>query len=373
MNSREARDNSSSSLDMSSLPNKIIRPEILALSAYHVHPAKDMIKLDAMENPYILPLFLREEISQITADASINRYPDSNAIELKDTLKAALSIPAGMDIMLGNGSDEIIQIIMLATARSGAKLLTIEPGFSMFRMISIFTNTEYIGIPLNSDFSLNLEAILDAISRHQPTVIFLAYPNNPSGNLFDAEALHRLIEASPALVVVDEAYHPFAGKSFLEKLADYPNLLVMRTLSKLGLAGLRLGLLAGRSEWLSNFEKLRLPYNIGVITQLVATKVMQHYDVLQQQADTIKQERLALSSHLASLNSVEVFPSDANFILFRINNATQIFLSLKQRGILIKNLDNSHPLLKNCLRVTVGMPDENAFFCKMLHELINHH
>lgn len=248
MNLREAQGNPCAPLAMSSLPNKIIRPEILSLSAYQVPPAKDMIKLDAMENPYILPLPLREEIARITADAGINRYPDPNAIQLKDTLRIALAIPADMDIMLGNGSDEIIQIIMLATARPGAKLLTIEPGFSMFRMISVFTSTEYIGIPLKPDFTLDVEAILAAISLHQPTVIFLAYPNNPSGNLFDSEALNRIIEASPALVVVDEAYHPFAGKSFLEKLADYPNLLVMRTLSKLGLAGLRLGLLAGRAS-----------------------------------------------------------------------------------------------------------------------------
>jgi histidinol-phosphate aminotransferase len=355
---------------MSSLPDTIIRPEILALSAYHVPPAKGMIKLDAMENPYTLPPFLCEEISRISAGAYLNRYPDPYAEKLKETLRIALSIPAGMDIMLGNGSDEIIQIIMLATTGSGTKLLTVEPGFAMFRMIATFTNTEYLGIPLKSDFSLDLDAILKAIAYHRPTVIFLAYPNNPSGNLFDTDALCAIIEASPALVVVDEAYHPFAGKSFLEKLADYPNLLIMRTLSKLGLAGLRLGLLTGRSEWLSNLEKLRLPYNIGVITQLVATTVMQHYDVLQQQADMIKQARASLSTSLNNLEGVEVFPSDANFILFRINQASQIFQALKQRGILIKNLDNSHPLLKNCLRVTVGTPDENALFCHTLHDLI---
>lgn len=357
---------------MSSLPEKIIRPEILGLSAYHVPPAKGMTKLDAMENPYLLPASLREEITRIVADVPINRYPDPFAIELKDTLRTALSIPSGMDILLGNGSDEIIQIILLATARPGAKLLTVEPGFAMFKMISLFANIEYLGIPLRSDFSLDLDAILAAIRHEQPAVIFLAYPNNPSGNLFDAEALEAIIKASPGLVVVDEAYHPFAGKSFLEKLADYPNLLVMRTLSKLGLAGLRLGLVAGRREWLSNLEKLRLPYNIGVITQLVAAKVMQHYDILEQQAGTIKQARAQLSTSLAAMTGIEVFPSDANFILFRIGNASQIFESLKQRGILIKNLDNSHPLLKNCLRVTVGTHDENALFCKTLHDLINH-
>ncbi len=353
-----------------SSPDQIIRPEILALSAYHVPPAKDMIKLDAMENPYTLPPFLCEEISRITADACINRYPDPHAETLKDILRTTLSVPTGMDIMLGNGSDEIIQIIMLAVAKPGAKLLTVEPGFAMFKMIAAFTNIEYVGIPLKPDFSLDLDAVLAAISHHRPAIIFLAYPNNPSGNLFDIEALHRIIRTSSALVVIDEAYHPFAGKSFMEKLADYPNLLVMRTLSKLGLAGLRLGFLAGRQEWLSNLEKLRLPYNVNVITQLIAARIMQHYEILQQQANLIRETRTKLIAHLENLKGIEVFPSDANFVLFRISNANEIFERLKQHGILIKNLDNSHPLLKNCLRVTVGTPDENEYFCKTLYDLI---
>lgn len=275
-----------------------------------------------------------------------------------------------MEIMLGNGSDEIIQIIMLAAAKPEAKLLTIEPGFAMFKMIATFANMQYIGIPLKPDFSLDIDRVLAAIERHQPSIIFLAYPNNPSGNLFDTSALEKIIEVSPGLVVIDEAYHPFAGKSFIGRLADYPNLLVMRTLSKLGLAGLRLGLLAGRPEWLSHLEKLRLPYNVNVITQLVATKIMQHYDVLQQQADAIRQTRTRLRTFLENLNGIEVFPSDANFILFRLDGASQIFRSLQQHGILVKNLDNSHPLLKNCLRVTVGTPEENDRFCNTLQDLI---
>ena len=356
---------------MSSLIDRIIRPEIRSLSAYHVPPAKGLIKLDAMENPYTLPPFLREEISRIVVDAEINRYPDPHAVDLKQTLRTTLSIPAGMDILLGNGSDEIIQIIALATARPGAKLLTVEPGFAMFRMIAAFADMQYLGIPLLPDFSLDVEHMLDAIARHQPAVIFLAYPNNPSGNLFDAKALCQIIEASPGLVVIDEAYHPFADKTFFDKLPDYPNLLVMRTLSKLGLAGLRLGLLTGNPEWLVHFEKIRLPYNIGVITQLVATKVMQHFAVLQQQAYEIKQNRAILMSKLAALDGVEVFPSDANFILFRVNHASEIFQALVQQGILIKNLDNTHALLKNCLRVTIGTMDENTRFLKTISNLIN--
>ena len=354
---------------MPSSPDQIIRPEILALSAYHVPPASGMVKLDAMENPYSLPSELRNEIARLAADAPINRYPDASATALKAALREALVIPDGMDIMLGNGSDEIIQIIALAFARPGAILMSIEPTFVMFRMIATFTGMGYAGVPLRADFSLDVDAMLAAIAQHQPAVIFIAYPNNPTGNLFDAEAVSRIIEAAPGVVVVDEAYHAFADASFMGKLAQYPHLLLMRTLSKLGLAGLRLGLLAGRPEWLSQLEKLRLPYNVGVFTQLIAESVLRHPGILLQQAEAIKIERAMMSERLAALDSVEVFPTNANFILFRMiqgHRAGEVFQELKKRRILIKNLDGSHPLLKNCLRVTVGTPAENVQFLEAL-------
>lgn len=355
---------------MSNLLQSIIRPEILALSAYHVPPAKGMIKLDAMENPYALPLILREEISQLAENAHINRYPDPNAASLKTSLRDTLSIPSDMAIMLGNGSDEIIQIIALATAKPGAVLMGIDPGFAMFRIIATFCGMNYVGVPLTADFSLDLDAMLAAITQHQPAVIFLAYPNNPSGNLFDTQAICRIIEAAPGIVIVDEAYHAFADATFMDMLAHYPNLLLMRTLSKLGLAGLRLGLLIGRTEWLQQFEKLRLPYNVGVMTQLVAERILQHYDILMEQAASIKAERTILRARLATISGVEVFPSDANFVLFRLNEASRIFQELQRHGILIKNLDGAHPLLKNCLRVTIGTPDENSQFCKTLRRIL---
>ena len=354
---------------MSSSPDQVIRPEILALSAYHVSPASGMVKLDAMENPYSLPPELRNEIARLAADAPINRYPDASATVLKAALREALAIPEGMGIMLGNGSDEIIQIIALAFARPGAILMSVEPAFVMFRMIATFTGMGYAGVPLRADFSLDVDAMLAAIAQHQPAVIFIAYPNNPTGNLFDAEAVSRIIEAAPGVVVVDEAYQAFADTSFMGKLAQYPHLLLMRTLSKLGLAGLRLGLLAGRPEWLSQLEKLRLPYNVGVFTQLIAESVLRHPGILLQQAEAIKIERTIMSERLAVLDGVEVFPTNANFILFRMiqgHKAGEVFQELKKRRILIKNLDGSHPLLKNCLRVTVGTPAENVQFLEAL-------
>ncbi|HQV88054.1 MAG TPA: histidinol-phosphate transaminase [Nitrosomonas sp.] len=352
-------------------PDQIIRPEILALSAYHVPPATGMIKLDAMENPYPLPAVLREEIAQLTATVPVNRYPDASAASLKAALRQALAISDEMDILLGNGSDEIIQIIAMAAAKPGAVLMSVEPAFVMFRMIATFANMPYVGVPLKKDFSLDLEAMLAAIEKHKPAVIFLAYPNNPTGNLFDANAILTIIRATSGIVIVDEAYHAFADASMINQLTQYPNLLLMRTLSKLGLAGLRLGLLIGRSEWLTQLEKVRLPYNVGIMTQLIAEKVLHHTDVLLEQAEAIKAERTKVRQYLDTIDGLEVFPSDANFILFRVHTASKIFQALKQHRILIKNLDGTHPLLENCLRVTVGTPDENSQFCEILRTILS--
>jgi histidinol-phosphate aminotransferase len=353
---------------MSKSPDRVIRPEILALSAYHVPAFDGMVKLDAMENPYSLPPELSEEIARLAARAPFNRYPDASASMLKTALRETLSVPPDMEIMLGNGSDEIIQIIALACAKPGAVLMSVEPSFVMFRMIATFAGMNYAGVPLNPDFSLDLETMLRTIEDRRPAVIFIAYPNNPTGNLFDSHAISRIIEAAPGIVVVDEAYHAFADATFMDSLTRYPNLLIMRTLSKLGLAGLRLGFLAARPEWVSQLEKLRLPYNVGISTQLIATHVLRHLGVLLQQAEATKRERTIMSEQLAALRGVKAFPTDANFILFRITRgrAGEIFQELKKQGILIKNLDGSHPLLKDCLRVTVGTPDENRQFLAAL-------
>jgi histidinol-phosphate aminotransferase len=352
-------------------PENLFRPEVLELHAYHVPPASGMIKLDAMENPHLLPQGLRDEIALAVANAQINRYPDAGAHQLKADILKAVKLPAGMEVLLGNGSDEIIQLLAMAVAKPGAVLLSVEPSFVMYKMIATFVGMRYVGVPLDEDFALDLNAMLDAIGRERPALVFLAYPNNPTGNLFDASAIERIIEAAPGLVVVDEAYYAFASDSFIPHLARYDNLLVMRTFSKLGMAGLRLGFLAGSAAWLSELEKLRLPYNVGVLTQLVAAKLLEHHDVLLAQAENIKRERTQLLAALAAIGGVHAYPSEANFILFRVAKATQIFEGLKQRGILIKNLNGGHPALAGCLRVTVGTQHENGQFLAALQDTIN--
>jgi histidinol-phosphate aminotransferase len=356
---------------MDKTPKTVIRDEVRAISAYHVPDSRGFIKLDAMENPYGLPAGLDAEIGALAAGASLNRYPDPGAAALKAALRKAMSVPDGMDLLLGNGSDELIQILALAVNRPGAVLMSVEPSFVMFRLVAAYTGIRYVGVPLAPDFSLDAQRLLAAVRDHSPALTFIAYPNNPTGNLFDADAIHALIEASPGLVVVDEAYHAFAGKSFLPELARYPNLAIMRTLSKLGLAGLRLGLLIGPPEWLSELDKLRLPYNVNVLTQRIAARVLERPDVLDEQAAAIRAERGKLIAALQSMPGVRAFPSDANFVLFQVPRADAVFTGLKARGILIKNVSGSHPSLTDCLRVTVGTPQENDQFLGALrHSLL---
>ena len=355
---------------MAGKSDRIIRDEIRALTAYHVPDASGMVKLDAMENPYALPEDVRGEMAALVEHAAVNRYPDAAAAELKTRLRAVLDIPHDMGLVLGNGSDEIIQMLMLATARPGAVVLGVEPSFVMFRMIALFCGMRYVGVPLAADFTLDERALAEAIETHAPALVFIAYPNNPTGNLFDARAIERVLERAPGAVVVDEAYHAFAGRTYMKRLGAWDNLLVMRTLSKSGLAGLRLGLVAGPAAWLDHVEKVRLPYNVGVLTQLVAERALRHHDRLAEQADRIKAERRRVLHELQRTRGATPFPSDANFILFRVDAAEAVFSGLRQRGVLIKNVHGAHAALENCLRVTVGTPDENDRFLAALREAL---
>jgi histidinol-phosphate aminotransferase len=360
--------------DPSRLVERWIRPEIRALNAYHVPPAAGLVKLDAMENPYGWPEPMIADWLEHLRAVELNRYPDPGADALKAALTHSLSLPEGCGLLLGNGSDELIQMIALVLAAPGRTILAPEPSFVMYRMIATFTGMEYASVPLaGNDFALDLDAMLAAIEAHHPAVVFLAYPNNPTGNLFDDAAIAAVLEAAPGLVVIDEAYAPFAESSWLDRLGDYPNLLVMRTLSKLGLAGLRLGLLAGAPSWLEQFDKVRLPYNIGVLNQVSATFALEHEALFEEQTASIRAERGRLQAALESIRGVTPFPSRANFILLRVppGQAGELFTVLKEAGVLIKSLDGSSPLLADCLRVTVGRPEENDTFLEALEAALD--
>ncbi|KIA81871.1 histidinol-phosphate aminotransferase [Chromobacterium piscinae] len=339
---------------------QLVRDEITAIGAYHVADAAGYIKLDAMENPWPLPVELQHELAAELAQVALNRYPDANGGGLKDDLRAAFAIPAAADIVLGNGSDELITLITQALARPGAKLLALEPSFVMYKMNALFSGLQYVGVPLRADFTLNLPATLAAIEREQPAVVFVSYPNNPTGPRYARDEVLAICRAAPGLVVVDEAYQSFASDSFMDLAGELDNLLVMRTLSKLGLAGIRLGYAAASPAWIAELNKVRPPYNVNVLTLAAAKFALKHLDVFNRQAAELRAERGRISDALAALPALTVFPSEANFVTVRAPDAPALFHHLKASGILIKQLHGSHPLLDNCLRLTVGSPDQNA-------------
>ena len=351
----------------------VVREEIQALSAYHVPEPGNMIKLDAMENPYLWPQEMQEQWLDGLKNIAVNRYPDPSAAKLTRRLEQVMAVPSGMRSILGNGSDELIQIICMALAKPSAVVMASEPTFVMYDMIARFTNMRYQSVPLNSAFQLDMPAMLQAIEEYNPAVIFLAYPNNPTGNLFTEQDVRTLIEKSGGLVVVDEAYHVFAGHSFMPMLKEYNNLVVMRTVSKMGLAGLRLGILSGPADWLNEFDKIRLPYNINVLTQYSAEFALQHSDILKQQTDQICQDRETMKQALAEIEDIKQYPSNANFILFKVltRDSDQIFESLKQDKVLIKRFPDTSGPLAGCLRVTIGKPEENEAFLKALKKVFS--
>jgi len=350
-----------------SLIETVIRPDIRALSAYHVPDPSGLVKLDAMENPYTLPDELRAALAQRLADVALNRYPVPTYATLKATICAKLGVPAGFDVMLGNGSDELISLISVACAKPGAKVLAPVPSFVMYAMAARFAGLEFVGVPLKPDFTLDKPAMLAAIAQHRPAVVYLAYPNNPTANLFDAEAMVEIIRAvgESGIVIADEAYQPFAQASFMARLPEFANLVVMRTVSKLGLAGIRLGYMAASQALLAEFDKVRPPYNINVLTQAAAEFVLEHVAVLDAQAAQLRSERGRVAAALSGMG-VEVFPSAANFLLIRVPEADQVCARLLQRKVLIKNVGKMHALLANCLRITVSTPEENRMLLDAL-------
>ncbi|MFI3120894.1 MAG: histidinol-phosphate transaminase [Methylococcaceae bacterium] len=350
------------------LVSSIFRKEVLAMSAYKVADATGLIKLDAMENPYSWPEDIKKSWLEMLKECPLNRYPDPEAKQLVATLKHLYQIPSQFEVLLGNGSDEIIQLLLMALP-SSACVLAPDPGFVMYKQLSLCLGLSYHGIPLLADsFDLDLPAMLAALEKYRPSVIFLAYPNNPTGNLFSEASIREIIKAANGLVVIDEAYEPFADAGFIGSLGQYDNLLVMRTVSKLGLAGLRLGYLVGSPNIIEQLHKIRLPYNINCLTQISADFALSNKALFDRQTQNIRAERTVVFNQLNALDGITAYPSAANFILFKTpkNRANEIFASIKQQGVLIKNLNAQGGLLADCLRVTIGKPEENRAFVDAL-------
>ena len=354
------------------LIEKLIRPEIRDMQAYQVQTSAGMVKLDSMENPYIFSDKLRDQWLEKVKLVDFNRYPDPAASQVKAKLVKQLQLKVPQNLMFGNGSDELIQIVIQALASEAGPIMSVSPTFVMYSVSSTITGKQYVDIPLNPDFSLDCDAVLNAISKFNPSCVFLAYPNNPTGNLFVQEDVEKIIESTSGLVIVDEAYLPFAGRTFIDRLDKYENLLIMRTMSKVGMAGLRFGMLIGHQNWIEQFEKIRPPYNINSLTQASVEFSLENIDFFEDSAEKIVEERARIYYQLLQLKGLEVFPSDANFILFKSTDvpATQVFEGLLERHILIKCLHKPDTILEQCLRVTIGTQRENNSFLESIRQII---
>jgi len=348
---------------MSALPEKLsrlIRQDVQSMHAYAVQDATGLIKLDAMENPHRLPPALQAELGQRLGAVALNRYPGPRIDELRAALARQAGLPVGCALMLGNGSDELISLLAMACDVPGASILSPLPGFVMYAMSAQLQGLKFVGVDLTPDFELDEAAMLAAIAQHQPSIIYLAYPNNPTANLWDDAVIERIVQAAPGLVVIDEAYQPFSSRSYIDRLGRHPHVLLMRTLSKFGLAGVRLGYMMGPSALIAEIDKVRPPYNISVLNAEAALFALAHAAVYEAQAADLRAQRQALVQALAALPGVKVWPSDANMVLVRVPDAQAAFEGMKRRGVLVKNVSKMHPLLANCLRLTVGTADENV-------------
>lgn len=363
--------------DMSKLPSHLsrIRDDVQAMQAYVVQDSAGLLKMDAMENPHQLSASLQAALGRRLGQVALNRYPGARIEDLRRALHAHAEPPQGWELVLGNGSDELISLLALACARPGASILAPIPGFVMYAMSAQLQGLSFHGVPLRPDFELDETAMLAAIERERPAIVYLAYPNNPTGTLWDAAAMARIIAAQGAqggLVVIDEAYQPFAAHSWIEPVRADPDgqrhVLIMRTLSKFGLAGVRIGYLMGDAALIGEVDKVRPPYNVSVLNAECALFALEHADVYEAQARDVRTQRSALLQALGKLPGVQAFDSQANMVLVRVPDAARVFESMRARGVLIKNVSTMHPLLQGCVRLTVGTADENARMLQALQD-----
>ena len=348
---------------------RVIRQDVQGMHAYAVQHSAGLVKLDAMENPFRLSPALQQQLGERLGRVAINRYPGNRVDELRAALAAHAGLSPGLGLMLGNGSDELISLLAMAADLPEAVLMAPVPGFVMYQMSAQLQGLRFVGVPLTADFELDEAAMLTAIETQRPSLLFLAYPNNPTANLWNDQTIERCIEAMGhvnGLVVMDEAYQPFAARNSMDRLRRHAHVLVMRTMSKFGLAGVRIGYLMGAEALIQQIDKLRPPYNISVLNAEAALFALAHAAEYAEQAALIRSERERVFAELADLPGVKPYPSQANMILLRVVDAAAVFAAMRQRGVLVKNVSALHPLLGNCLRITVGTPDENG---RMLNAL----
>ncbi|MGQ0793415.1 MAG: histidinol-phosphate transaminase [Deltaproteobacteria bacterium] len=355
---RERKDRSRKSLSAEEIVKSRTRAQVRGLVAYSVPHIDCPVKLDGNESPFAPPPELSENILEELRKIPVNRYPDPEATALRANIAQMSKFPPG-GILLGNGSDELIEMLMRAFSGRTRRVLYPAPTFSMYRITAATLGLDTVPVELDEKFDIEIEATLRAIREKNPDLIFLASPNNPTGNRFSGDRIIEILERARGVVVVDEAYSDFAVAAHLPLIEKYPNLIVLRTLSKIGFAGLRLGILFAHEALAREVNKVRMPYNVNSLTQRAAEVVLANFEFVGENIQLIIRERDRVSEALRQMRGAEVFPTDANFVLMRVGDADDVFERLAHRGILVRNFHSAGGRLANCLRVTIGAPHEN--------------
>jgi len=337
----------------------LVSPNIRNLRAYNAKEIPCRVKLDANESPYGF-----EINNKILKSIKTNRYPDPEAKTLKKIISKNLWLNP-KNILFGNGSDELIYYLITVF---GGPVLYPVPTFSMYGIIAQALGEKRIEVPLDNDFDLDIEKILSTIKKSKPKLIFLSSPNNPTGNCFSSDRILKIIGASKSIVIVDEAYQPFSSeKGFLPMLSDYKNLIILRTLSKIGFAGLRVGFMIAGREIINEVNKVRLPFNLNSISQAVAATLIKNTNTIKLHIGLITSERERLLNELWKIQGIKPYPSEANFILFKVKNSDKIYYRFLKKGVLVRNMKG---VVNGCLRATVGTKKENNIFIKALKEVM---
>lgn len=344
---------------------KLVRSNVRSLKAYSAKEIPCKVKLDANESPYeVFGGSKGQRVKVQKIFQKLNRYPDPEAKELKKIISKNLDIKPE-NILMGNGSDELIYYLITTF---GGPVLYPVPTFSMYGIIAQALGQRKIEIPLDDEFDLDIEKILLAIKKQKPKLIFLSSPNNPTGNCFSSDRILKIIAASKGIVIIDEAYQPFSSeRGFLPMLKDYKNLVIMRTLSKIGLAGLRVGFLISAKAIIDEVNKVRLPFNVNSYSQAIGGEALKYKGLTASHIKSIISERERLFDEMSEIAGITPYPSEANFILFKIKNSDKVYDGLLKKGVLVRNMKG---VADGCLRVTIGTPEENKTFLNALKEMI---
>lgn len=346
----------------------IVSKEIFEQSGYVAPEQTGAIKMDANENPFTLQEPLKKKLLEEMGRVSLNRYPEAGALKLRERFAQYYGVDKDM-VMLGNGSDELIQVLCLALKGKVNGVLTPVPTFVMYKIIGVNTGNKVVEVPLDKNFDLDIDAITSKITPTFPALVFLSYPNSPTGNFFNPDKIETIIKKSPGVVILDEAYADFSGKTLFPLLKKYDNLIFLKTLSKLGMASLRLGFLIGNKDIVVQLDKVRLPYNVNCLSQTAANFFLDYREEFAKQVAEIVKRREELYLGMKEIEGITPYPSQANFIFFSCAfDSNRIYTKLAKAGIIVKNMNTG--LTRNCMRVTVGKLKENEAFLKALKSAV---